>query len=317
MKYTEKPLLSVVVPVYNVEVYLDDAIESIVNQTYKNLEIVLVDDGATDRSPEICDQWADKDYRIKVIHKKNGGLSDARNAGIENSSGAIVTFVDSDDTIEPQMYETLVKLMMQHNADVVCCNYRKMVDGVCSDDENVFHKRSETTIYKEWDALKGLLSWSLNCGAWDKIVRRSVLGGIRFTKGRLNEDVLFWFDVFQGKPTVVECNKAFYNYRVRKGSITRSNHRHADDILKNTEQMTSEVRAKNLPVSDEMRLYSCVSNITYCRYCSKSGYTKGNKNYDEAIRALKSELSFFMFSPIASIRNKVRLLVVLIQYLAK
>ena len=112
------PKISVIVPVYKVEKYLDKCVESIVNQTYKNLEIILVDDGSPDNCPAMCDEWAEKDERIRVIHKENGGLADARNAGMDIATGDYIGFVDSDDWIEPNMYEVLLKNALKYDADI-------------------------------------------------------------------------------------------------------------------------------------------------------------------------------------------------------
>ena len=122
-------LISVIVPVYNVENYLDKCIESIVNQTYKNLEIILVDDGSLDSSSKICDEWAVKDNRIKVIHKTNGGVSSARNEGLKNANGDFIAFVDSDDWLELNMYEKLISKQKETNTDIVFSGYNMIIDG--------------------------------------------------------------------------------------------------------------------------------------------------------------------------------------------
>lgn len=117
-----EPLISVIVPIYNVEKYLDKCVQSIVNQTYKNLEIILVDDGSPDNCCQLCDDWAKRDSRIKVIHKENGGVSSARNVALDAANGDYVGFVDGDDYIEPVMYEKLLSCAMANNADIVVCN---------------------------------------------------------------------------------------------------------------------------------------------------------------------------------------------------
>ena len=116
-----QPLISVIVPIYKVEEYLDRCVESLINQTYKNLEIILVDDGSPDNCPQMCEAWAQKDSRIKVVHKENGGLSDARNAGFEVATGDIISFIDSDDWIEPEMFETMLSQMEKDDSDIVSC----------------------------------------------------------------------------------------------------------------------------------------------------------------------------------------------------
>ena len=130
----ENSCISVIVPVYCVEQYLEKCVSSIVNQTYKNLEIILVDDGSPDNCPQLCDDWQKKDKRIRVIHKENGGLSDARNAGLRASSGELVMFVDSDDWIAPEMAEKMEFAMRTYHADMVLCQFAKVFTAVNSCD---------------------------------------------------------------------------------------------------------------------------------------------------------------------------------------
>lgn len=123
---TEKKLISVMVPVYNVAPYITNCLESLIHQTYTNLEIILVDDGSTDNSLEICQEYAKKDKRIKVIHKENGGLSTARNAGLDVATGDYYSFVDSDDYISTRFYEIMLNVALEHSADIVECDYNKI-----------------------------------------------------------------------------------------------------------------------------------------------------------------------------------------------
>jgi glycosyltransferase involved in cell wall biosynthesis len=117
--------ISVIIPIYNVEKYLSVCLESVINQTYQNLEIILVDDGSTDACPKICDDYATKDNRIKLIHKKNGGLSDARNIGVKHATGDLISFVDSDDVLSLYFYEKLINILEENDADIVECGFRK------------------------------------------------------------------------------------------------------------------------------------------------------------------------------------------------
>ena len=121
-----RPIISIIVPVYNVESYLERCINSILNQTFKNFELILVDDGSTDKSGEICDSFAGYDKRIRVIHKKNGGLSSARNVGLDVSIGKYIGFVDSDDWIDEFMYEKLYRNMIKTKSDIVICNFSRV-----------------------------------------------------------------------------------------------------------------------------------------------------------------------------------------------
>ena len=137
----KKDLISVVIPVYNTEKYLKECIDSVINQSYNNLEIILVDDGSTDNSLEICNKYADMDKRIKVIHKNNGGLSDARNVGIENANGKYITFVDSDDFIENDMYELLYNDVCENNAEIAGCDYYLFNSLSTSKSDNITEKK--------------------------------------------------------------------------------------------------------------------------------------------------------------------------------
>lgn len=210
-------LISVVIPVYNVEKYLKECLESVLNQTYKNLEIILVDDGSKDSSGEICDEYAKRDSRIKVIHKKNGGLSDARNAGIDAARGEYITFVDSDDYIEEDMYEFLAKNMEKADADISICQVYY-----------VYKEAKETThtpnIYLEMDSIEAIKHVNMvgyyTVAAYDKLYKRDIFKEIRYPVGKINEDWYIICEVFDKANKIVYSSEPKYNYRKRKGSIT-------------------------------------------------------------------------------------------------
>ena len=178
--------VSVIVPVYNVERYLDRCVGSIVGQTYKNLEIILVDDGSPDKSPEMCDVWAKKDARIKVIHKKNGGLGDARNAGLDVASGDLIGFVDSDDWCEPTMYEKMIASYKEHRMPVVVCDVWVDWENGWPSEKKCFGEGSVS-----WNRIEaaeafcgeGLPAWMCN-----KLFERQLWNGVRFTS-QLYEDI--------------------------------------------------------------------------------------------------------------------------------
>ena len=184
-----EPIISVVVPIYNVEPYLSTCIESIVNQTYNNLEIILVDDGSPDNCPQICDQWAGKDKRIVVIHKKNGGLSDARNAGINIAKGQYISFIDSDDYIEPTLYEKMLQAIINTGAEIACCG-RYVIDN----DKQVLrtcHVMNGINKFDVESALREMLY--ANCieeAAWDKLYKIDLFDNIRYPVGEINEDIV-------------------------------------------------------------------------------------------------------------------------------
>lgn len=216
-----KPLISVIVPVYNVEQYLPKCIDSILAQTYENLEIILVEDGTRDSSGLICDEYAKKDSRIRVIHKENGGLSSARNAGMEIARGEYFGFVDSDDWIEPEMYETLLAYSQKHDADVVCCG-RYDVDGATGEKTVGLCPAKEECI-APMEMLGRVFIWD-NCdsAAWDKLYRRHIFAETRYPLGVYSEDVACFYKLMEAANRVALCPKPFYNYLHRPNSITTS-----------------------------------------------------------------------------------------------
>ncbi|MBQ4244859.1 MAG: glycosyltransferase, partial [Clostridia bacterium] len=212
-------LISVIVPVYNVEKYLDTCVESIVSQTYDNLEIILVDDGSTDSCPRICDEWALKDPRVKVIHKENGGLSSARNAGMEIAKGEYIGFVDSDDVISPFMFETLYYALIEARADVAQCGFIKFNDY----SELLFpvaEEKTETKVFNNHDAVESLLTGgpvSVECCT--KLINATLAKSVLFETGRINEDVLWTYRILAKAECVVTVDNALYGYFQRPGSI--------------------------------------------------------------------------------------------------
>lgn len=212
-------LISVIVPVYKVEKFLRKCIESIVNQTYKNLEIILVDDGSPDGCPEICDEYARRDPRIKVVHKTNGGLSDARNAGLAEAEGEFIGFVDSDDFIEAEMYRKLLCALKENDADMAVCN-EICVDENSARMELVLYSRPYGILSKE-DALKEVAQGIFPSVAWNKLYRRKIFGKVKFIRGKCHEDEFFLHEIVFQCEKIVTISDRLYFYTVgRKGSIT-------------------------------------------------------------------------------------------------
>lgn len=211
--------ISVIVPIYNVERLLCRCIESIRKQTYKNLEIILVDDGSPDNSGDICEDYAAKDRRIKVIHKCNGGLSDARNIGIEFASGEYICFVDSDDWLDLDMLELLHKVCVDRKADIVECSYRNVYADYIQEETCCTAEIIEAdSIF----ALEGMLDWKyFKPVAWNKLYKKSVLGDIRYPLGKIHEDEFTTYKYFYNANKLVYVDVSKYNYdRTRNDSIT-------------------------------------------------------------------------------------------------
>ncbi|MBE6680389.1 MAG: glycosyltransferase family 2 protein [Ruminococcaceae bacterium] len=208
-------LISIIVPVYNVEKYLDECIASAVNQTYKNIEIVLVDDGSPDKSGWICEEWAKKDDRIKVFHKANGGLSDARNFGIEKSSGDILCFLDSDDYIAPTLCESVAKAFSQNDTEIVAFEINRIFEG------KVFGTISNSCsgIIETKKAVSLLLSDGIRNYVCSKAFKKHLFDEIRFPTGHNYEDLGIMHKLFMCAKNVFSLNEKLYFYRKRSTSI--------------------------------------------------------------------------------------------------
>jgi len=224
-----KPLVSVVLPIYNVEEFLERCITSVVNQSYKNLEIILVDDGSPDNCPSICDEWSKRDERIKVVHKQNAGLGMARNTGIENATGEFICFFDSDDFVEEKTIEKCLAEMEKNSSDVVIFGYSE-IDG--DDKVTLVPIHSEKELYEGEDILSkllpALLSLDISAGisACTKMYRMSALksSDIKFVSEReiVSEDAYFALQFFGKISRASVINENYYYYYKNSNSLTRS-----------------------------------------------------------------------------------------------
>lgn len=215
-------LITVVVPVYRVEKYLCRCVESIRNQTYTNLEIILVDDGSDDLCPKICDDYLEKDSRIKVLHQKNGGLSIARNSGIDIARGEYIAFVDSDDCISPYYIEYLYRAIIETGSCISQCNYEEF------DSDSIDNSRVDfcvPIIYSKFDMLKNLSTSGMNvCSvvAWTKLYKTSLFEEIRYTPGKLHEDEFTTYKIFDRVEKIAYLDMPLYRYFINAGGITRA-----------------------------------------------------------------------------------------------
>lgn len=210
-------MISIIVPIYKVEEYLERCIQSILKQTYNEYELILVDDGSPDNCGEICDRYAEIDNRIKVIHKPNGGLSDARNVGLEMAGGEYVVFVDSDDWLAPQYLEHLLDVAKKTGSDIVECDIIKT-----SNENEIAVCESEygSKCYKTEEALRLLVEDSVfHQYVWNKIYTREVIGNISFEKGRTNEDEFWTYQIFGRARKVARIDVPLYFYYQRESSI--------------------------------------------------------------------------------------------------
>lgn len=215
-------MISVIVPVYNIEQYIEACICSILNQTYQNLEIILVDDGSTDSSGKICDRYAEADARIVVVHKQNGGLSDARNIGLDKATGEYIGLVDGDDYIHPQMYEHLYNTLIKYDADFSFCDYEET--KALSQIQYDFIEKTEKVSVFENEAVYQLATnlRTKDVVAWNKLYKKEIFEGLSYELGRLHEDQWIIPNIVMRCKKIVYCDEKLYYYVVRKDSISKS-----------------------------------------------------------------------------------------------
>lgn len=219
-------IVSVVVPIFRVEKYLDACIRSLLNQTYKKLDIILVDDGSDDSCPDICDRYAKDNTCVRVIHKKNGGLSDARNAGMRIAKGKYITFVDSDDIVDPRFIEKLYLSIIESHADISFCDYLR-VDESCTE-HFASEAENDTDVFSGRECLHKLFNpdrHGMEFIAWGKLYKKELFSKhhIEYPVGRIHEDTFTTYKLFYYARKVVFIDNQLYFYRTRSGSIMTSN----------------------------------------------------------------------------------------------
>lgn len=304
--------VSIIVPVYNVELYLKRCLDSILNQSYKNLEIILVDDGSTDGCPQICDGFAQKDIRVKVLHKVNGGLSSARNAGLDIASGEFVTFVDSDDLIHPNFVERLVEAVKQTGMKMSVCLFNHF-----SDEEPLFFDEKKTnplclsvddsiSFYCELTPAKSTAFIS-SC---TKLYKKDLFKNIRFPEGKIYEDGLVSYKLIDAADGVAYIAETLYGYYMRSNSIMGVKEKHSyksvlapykDAIAYFEKTGRKNISAKFYPpmLMREIYRYWVAKNIEQDELVSNeilSLYKKDCRIFCKQPSSLKSKLTFVLLA---------------------
>lgn len=300
-------MISVIVPVYNVERYIRQCVESILEQTYADLEIILVDDGSTDGSGSICDEYKLKDNRVVVIHKCNGGLSEARNAGLDIARGEYIGFVDSDDYIEPDMYEVLYKNCERYAADLAAARFVKFntqgeVRKNFTENIEVFSREEMLRLF-----IVGDRRYEITMSVWDRLYKRELISDLRFPVGKCYEDIVFSTKVIEKSKINVYIDRALYHYRLREDSISgedfndynRAPLRIITDLIPELERRILFLDEKGeKELADECR-YQYIDNmfkyLTLFKWDSNTDEILKNKisNYCEQVKLdWKKELSF-------------------------
>lgn len=289
----DREKISVIVPVYNVEDYLPRCVDSILTQTYQNLEIILVDDGATDGSGQICDEYAGKDPRIKVIHKENGGLSSARNAGIDAASGTYFAFVDSDDWIEPDAYEAMLTQMKKHDVKLVCAG-RFDINGSTGEKKPGLCPKQTECISAEEMAGRIFLWDGCDSSVCDKLFHKSLLETFRFPLGQISEDVPVTYKIVLKAERVVMLSKPVYNYFHRQGSISKEKRitEKSFHFSRHTAKIYDYIR-ENHPAIAPQASYLRVRSLSHILLLLEQAETSVREDFHEEYRAARKELGTF------------------------
>ena len=233
-KNMNKPKVSVVIPVYNVREYLAESLDSVINQSYKNLEIILINDGSDDGSEIICEEYAKKDSRIKLINKKNGGISSARNAGLDNITGEYVIFLDSDDAFENEAIEKAVNAVVLNDVDCAVFQYhfcKTSKNGSLNKKSAKNNSNIKQGVYQKEEALKLVADHIITSTAWGKLTKREIWENLRFPEGHVYEDLYIIFQIISKIEKLYLMEEPLLLYRIRPGSIN------FDNSIKNTQDL--------------------------------------------------------------------------------
>jgi glycosyltransferase involved in cell wall biosynthesis len=296
--------LSIIVPIYNVEKYLEKCIKTILSQTYKDFELILVDDGSPDKCGIICDEYLKLDNRIRVVHKKNGGLSSARNAGLKIATGEYVAFVDSDDWIEKNMYKKLYREAKKNNGDIVQCKFLKVNEEYTQINNN---KIGNINIINNLEALNNLYNerYIETVVTWNKIYRRCLFDNIIFPEGKIHEDEFTTHKLLYKANKVVLIDEELYYYRQTPNSIMNSgfNIKRLDGLEAISQRMEffKQIRNKDL-YEKTLRKYEYILKKNYFM-CESSLH---NKNILKKIRTMyKDVFSKYILSNKTKIKEKI------------
>ena len=306
---SQETLLSVIIPVYNVEEYLAKCVDSILNQTYRNLEVILVNDGSKDGSGSICDDFVQKDSRVRVIHKENGGLSSARNAGMDAAKGEYISFIDSDDWIETDSYEHLLGLMEKYQVKLVCGGNWD-VDGATGEKTLGICPKKEELVTGEEFVGKMFLWDGCDSSVCDKIFHRSLLENFRFPEGQVSEDVAITYKIVLGAERAVLSEYPFYNYYHRVGSISRTVEitdkffhfsRHTANIYNDIREHHPSIE----PQARYLRVKSLSHILLNLEQAEETVRTKFADEYRFARKELKKHMGFILTTPYFGKKEKI------------
>lgn len=313
-----EPLISIIVPIYNTEQYLDECVKSIVMQSYNNLEILLVDDGSVDHSPEICDRWAKQDQRIKVIHRRNGGASAARNMALKMARGDLVGFVDSDDYCHKTMFEDLFKAIIDSRKGIAYCSSFYVTS----------EKRILPTVHKEQekilnvvDAIKAIFAEEVDTGMCSKLFKRAVFKDVFFPEGESNEEFSILIPLIHNADGIVCIGKSRYYHRENDKGVTSASFKNESSsglVHKNLKRIKVQLDEYKLPCLKEYRYFAAS--------CALNSALAMEKNYDSLSEKIRDDYKVyrkimwdnaacFLLSSNGSVKKKILFILVLTRLL--
>ena len=297
--------ISVIVPVYNVELYLRDCLDSLILQTYHNLEIILVDDGSPDNCPEICDEYALLDERFIVIHKENGGLSDARNAGLDIATGDYIGFVDSDDWVSPTMYEDLINTAAEYNAELVCCGYLKIEDNTVLSKRKFGVKRRASGS----DIIRDILcKYNDNVVVWNKLYDAILFKSVRFPYGELHEDNSILCSTVGKVGIAAYTGTVGYYYRVRTGSImnTSTFNNHMLPLIRHLSEIELFVKTYYPELCECLHCYEASISMYLLQMCYDNKTANTSVEFKSIKTRLIKNLAYYIKNTNTSNSNKIK-----------
>lgn len=299
--------ISIIVPVYNVEKYLNRCLDSILNQIFTDFELILVDDGSTDNSGIICDEYKTKDNRIKVIHKENGGLSSARNAGLDIARGRYIGFVDSDDFISKDMYQILYNEAEKNKADMIMCEFKK-VDKNYEAINNNLYKKSDIKLLKKDEILEDMYSdmYDIYVVSWNKLYDKELFLNLRFPLGKVNEDEFLAHELIYRSKKIIFANKILYYYVQRVNSIMSSsfNEKRLDilDAYINRINFSKRVGCRKLRIQTE---YYFINRFFRYFFIAKYQFKFSDKKMRKLKKLFVCNLPYFLCNPNYIYKEKI------------
>lgn len=298
--------ISIIVPVYNVEKYLSRCVDSIINQEYKNLEIILVDDGSTDNSASICDSYQKKDNRIRVIHKENGGLSSARNAGLDVATGEYVGFIDSDDYIAKDMYFNLYSRIKASKSTIANCMYVRVFDSGETSESRVPHTKDEAILKETY--LEELLLHDGDVSVCTKLFSKDLIGDLRFDTGKLNEDLLFMVKILNKFSSIEFVGKIGYFYYARDKSISSRYGKAFIDMQKNALWVLDFVEENYPKLKTQAYRFALYQNMAFLLAIPAKEAVRTNDVYRSALNFVRKNTIKNLFNPFLRFKEKIILM---------